>query len=98
MVEIEWHPRALDDLQKIYYFISRDSVYYAKVIIQNIRNKVKNLSSFPKMGRKVPEYNKDNIRELILQYYRVIYHLRADSILIIGIFHSRQQIDLEGEI
>lgn len=97
MVKIEWHPRALEDLHSIYKFISRDSVYYAKTILLNIKNEVKTLSNFPKIGRKVPECNRENIRELILQNYRVIYHIETEEILIIGIFHSKQQIDLERE-
>ena len=43
------------------------------------------------MGRKVPERNVDELRELILGNYRIIYHLNDENIELITIIHSKQR-------
>jgi len=92
MVKIEWHPKALEDLRAIFDFINRDSPYYAKIILEKIHLNVIKLKNFPKLGRKVPEFNKNEFRELIVQNYRVVYHYQTNEILILAIFHSKQKI------
>ncbi len=49
-----WTEPAVDDLQAICDFISRDSEYYASVFIGNILDAVGNLVKFPDLGRVVP--------------------------------------------
>jgi len=93
MVTIEWHPKALDDLHLIFTYIARDSRFYANLIIQKIRDQVKNLIDFPRIGRVVPELNNKDIRELIIQEYRVIYQIFKTNLVILAIFHSKQQIN-----
>jgi len=46
------------------------------------------------MGRIVPERNVDELRELILGNYRIIYHLNDDFIELITIIHSKQRFGL----
>ncbi len=94
MVKVKWHPKALDDLNFIFNYVRRDSPYYAKLIVQKIKTGVQKLKKFPQMGRKVPELNKNDIRELIIQNYRVIYQFHVDHLLILAIFHSKQQFHL----
>ena len=44
------------------------------------------------MGRIVPEYNKDEIREIIFQNYRIIYHYDTQQIIILTIFHAAREL------
>ena len=44
-----WTKFALDDLKAIRVYISRDSVYYAGLMIQRILNTVKALRKFPEL-------------------------------------------------
>ncbi len=94
MATIEWHPKAIEDLKLIFDYISRDSPHYAKLTIQSINKQVDNLKKFSQIGRKVPELNNKDIREIIIQNYRVIYQTTPENIIILAIFHSRQSINL----
>lgn len=38
-------------------------------------------------GRKVPEYETDNIREIIENQYRIIYLIKLDKIDILAVIH-----------
>lgn len=44
------------------------------------------------MGRKVPEHDRDDLRELIHSHYRIVYELAgADEIYVLQIFHAAQE-------
>lgn len=40
----------------------------------------------------VPKYDDENLRELIVYPYRLIYRLKSDRIDIIAVFHGAQQL------
>ncbi|MCS6974006.1 MAG: type II toxin-antitoxin system RelE/ParE family toxin [Cyclobacteriaceae bacterium] len=65
MVKIVWSELAVSDLEAIHQYVSRDSRYYASRLIEKIINRVDQLGAFPASGRVVPEFGKENIRELI---------------------------------
>lgn len=88
MVQIIWTELALAELEHIKEYISFDSVFYAKNVIQRIRNKVKILKQFPKRGGRIPEINIENYRQLIEGNYRIMYKISNDKVYILSIFHG----------
>lgn len=92
MVKAEWLEIAKNNLIQIYYYINDDSVYYAVKTINEILKSTDNIELFPYMGRKVPEYNLNEIRELIYKSYRIIYSIESEKILIRGIWHSARKL------
>ena len=63
MVEIKWTTQAIDDLNNIAEFISKDSRKYARLFIEKIFDRSEILITHPKSGRIVPEVKDQNIRE-----------------------------------
>lgn len=92
MAKIEWLRAADDDLIQIYNYINQDSIYYSVKTVNNIVDLVDNLEASPYLGRKIPEYNKDNERELIYKSYRIIYKIEYDRIFIRRIWHSARKL------
>lgn len=91
MAEITWTPFALEDLQSIYDYISKDSITYAGRLVDKLVSKVDVLEGHPELGRVVPEFENEVIRELIEGNYRIIYKiLSITEIAIIRIHHSAQ--------
>lgn len=86
---VKWSPIAKADLKEIYTYISRDSKYYAKSVVNEITSRVKGLESYPRMGRTVEEYNDPDVRELVIYSYRLIYGISNNDIEIITLIHSR---------
>jgi len=70
-MKVEWTKPAVNDLDSIHEFIGRDSKLYADSFIEKILNTVDKLEDFPEIGRKVPEANDPDTRELIFQNYRI---------------------------
>ena len=72
-MKLVWTDPAIDDLENIRDYIGRDSRYFANQFVEHIILSVEDLQNFPYMGRQCPEAEKDNIRDLIYQNYRIIY-------------------------
>ena len=81
--KIKWTIRALNDLRDVYGFIAKDSKRYAQVQVEDIQNSALNLTSFPLMGRTVPEFPHLPYREILVGNYRVIYRLKEEQSLVI---------------
>ncbi|GAB5465380.1 MAG: hypothetical protein Kapaf2KO_08160 [Candidatus Kapaibacteriales bacterium] len=93
MVNIGWTQIALDDLKEIYEYIEVDSKMYAERTIKSITNKVQRLVNDPKSGSFVPEIERENIRQLIVVRYRVIYKIvDSEAIEILTIHHSSRDL------
>ena len=90
--QIRWAPQAADDLEDIYHFISRDSVYYAALFAGRIMRIVENIPAFPMSGRVVPEYEDENIREKIYSNYRIVYRLNGGYVEIAAICHCAKPL------
>jgi len=91
MVEVRWTSQALEDIQHIAEFIATDSQRYAKIQVQRFFSHVEVLHAQPKLGRVVPEIEDENLRELILGNYRMLYRIVSENqVDIITIHHSRR--------
>jgi toxin ParE1/3/4 len=87
---IAWSRRAVQDLDTITDYIAADSPAYAGVVLKNIVNRTRILTRFPRAGRKVPEFDNENVRELVVYNYRIIYRLQNDEALIVSVIHGKQ--------
>jgi toxin ParE1/3/4 len=94
-VKIVWSPLAVDRVTEIISWISGDRPFAAENLVQEMFSSVEQLASFPERGRRVPEVDQPYIRELIHKRYRIIYRVKVDSIEVLTVRHSRQ--DLEEE-
>ena len=91
-MKINWTDNAIQDLKEIKAYIARDSDYYATRFIEKLINGVDPLSTFPEMGRKVPEAQSELIRELIYRPYRIIYKINENYIDVITIVNSNRDL------
>lgn len=93
MVCIIWTEKALEDINGIFEYISRDSEFYARNVVKEIRKKVKSIKLFPKRGRIIPEINDCNYREIFQWKYRIMYKMEDQNIYILSIFHGARDFD-----
>ncbi len=89
-MKLIWSSEAFKDLDAIYEYIAKDSSIYAQRLIERIQSRGEQLVAFPKAGRKTPEMNRPDIREVLEGSYRIIYHLNEqdDEIEILTILHG----------
>jgi len=89
-VKIFWSPLALERLENIFEYISKDDSIAAQKMIERIFKKVESLSKFPERGRKVPEANREEIREVFESSYRIIYRIDKKRIYVLSIRNFKQ--------
>ena len=89
---IRWSPRAAQQLEEIYAYIGHDSIRYAVSFVQQILRTVESIPDNPRLGRMVPEYEEENLRERIYQGYRIVYRVTEDAIEIAAICHGARRI------
>ncbi len=65
MVELNWTVGTIDDLDAIAEYIGRDSLKYARIQVQKIRDKTRILPTMPHAGKRVRELDDESIRELL---------------------------------
>ena len=89
-MRIIWYPLSVERVEEIYEYISNDNHSTAKKFINKIFNKVETLTKYPRRGRKVPEANREEIREVFLGEYRIIYRVEKSKIIILTIRNFNQ--------
>ena len=79
----------------IYEYISKDSPLYAQRMVDRLTQRSEQIATFPWSGRKVPEYEAENIREVIEGPYRIIYRIKPNQLDVLAVIHSSQLLSLE---
>ncbi len=87
-MKLRWTQNSITDLHAIYEYIAEDSPTNALQMIDRLTSREEQLMAFPLSGRVVSETERQDIREIIEPPYRIIYHLRADSIDILTVMHG----------
>jgi toxin ParE1/3/4 len=72
---VAWSRRALQDVEAIADYIAADSPTYAGIVVKNVVNQTQMPAKFRRARRKVPEFDDENVRELVVYSYRLIYRL-----------------------
>jgi len=90
---IVWSPRALDDVDSIAAYISRDSPSYASAVVANIIKSTRTLRRFPFAGRIVPELDDESIRERFVYSYRVIYGIQEKTVTVVAVIHGNRLLE-----
>lgn len=88
MVKVSWTDQALEDLESICLFIARDAPRYAEIFADRAFVATERLGQFPLSGRIVPEIGREDIREIILGNYRIIYRVLPDEVEVLAVHHG----------
>jgi plasmid stabilization system protein ParE len=68
--------------------IARDAPRYAELFARRVFQTTDRLVAFPRLGRVVPEIGRDDIREVIVQSYRIIYRLFPEEVELLTVHHG----------
>ena len=71
-MKVHWTNTAQAHLDDVYAYIAQDSPAYAKRLVDRLTRRSQQIIDFPMSGRRVPEYEMDQIREIIEGQYRLI--------------------------
>jgi addiction module RelE/StbE family toxin len=97
-MKVHWTDTAEGHLDAIYAYIALDSPEYAKRVIDRLTRRSQQIADFPLSGRRVPEYDADQIREVIEGPYRIIYHIKTDQIDVVAVIHGAMDVLHSGDL
>jgi plasmid stabilization system protein ParE len=92
MAKIIWSALAKEHLREIDRYISEGSPFYSVVFIDKLIASVEKIGAFPELGRIVPEFERDDLREIFFHKYRIVYRSKEDVVMIAAIVHGAMDI------
>ena len=93
-MKVHWTDTAQRHLDAIYHFIAQGSPVYAKRMVDRLTRRSQQIGEFPFSGRSVPEYEMEQIREVIEGPYRIIYYIKTDQIDVLAVLHGARDFTL----
>ena len=91
--EIVWSREAVNDLERIAEFISKDSEFYASALVQEVIEAGDSLTELYERGRVLPELGNKSIREIFVREYRLIYSIEISRVVILGLIHGKRDLE-----
>jgi toxin ParE1/3/4 len=87
-MRVRWTENAIDHLANIYEYIAFNSPTYARRMIDRITRRSEQIAEHALSGRKAPEFDAEDIREVIEKPYRIIYRIKPGQIDVIAVIHG----------
>ena len=93
-MNVVWTVPALSQLDAIYEYIAQTSPEYALRMIDRLTRRSVQIAEFPFSGRMVPEYESDDVREILEWPYRIIYLIKAEEsrVEVLAVVHGARQL------
>jgi len=93
-LKVRWTRRALQDLRAIGDFIGQDSPGAARRWVARLQERARKAAPFPQAGRRVPELGREDVREVFLGSYRIVYRVFPKYIEILTVFEGHRLFPL----
>lgn len=89
-MKLLWTDRARRDLLDIGRFIARDNPRAARAWVERLRERARRAAEIPLAGRVVPERADQEVREVIVRNYRIVYRVFEDAIHVLTVFEGHR--------
>jgi len=81
-MKVFWTETAVNHLSSIYNYISQNSPQYAQRLVERLTRRSEH-----------PEFETEQIREVIEGSYRIIYYIKPEQIDVIAVLHAARNIE-----
>lgn len=87
---VRWTRRAERQMIEIGRFIARDKAGAARRWTEMLRRRAAEAAEAPMAGRKVPELDREDVREVILRGYRLVYRVTGSGVDVLTVFEGHR--------
>ncbi len=94
-MKVLWTVRAEKDLFEIGRFIAKDNLTTARLWTGKLKKKANEAARNPRAGRQVPEFEREDVREVLLKSYRIVYRVTVKHIEILTVFEGHRLLSIE---
>ena len=95
-MKLRWTDHARRDLLAIGRYIARDNPQAARRWNERLRERARQAAENPLPGRVVPELGRDDVREVFLRSYRIVYRVGEDTVDVLTVFEGHRLLPKEG--
>ena len=89
---------ALADLEDILAWYARDGAPEVGLrLTRRILERIEHLADHPRMGRMVPEFGQEALRELIYPPFRIVYRHDADVLRVVRVWRGERLLRLPDD-
>ena len=89
-MRVLWTPLARQRLIEIEKHIARDNRQAARRLSLRLVSRSMTLADAPLLGKRLSQYSSDDVRELLVRPFRLIFRVREDAVEVLTIMHYRQ--------
>ncbi len=91
-MKLRWTEQAASDLEAIRSYLEDEVGEPAAPVLRGIIERALQITAFPQAGRTVPEYQDEEIREVIQGPYRLVYRVLEKAVEILTVRHGRKPL------
>jgi len=89
-MRLEWTGRASHDLTRVRDFLAPVNPTAALKAVQVLRDATLKLVDHPRIGRPIQRNLPREVRRMIVGHYEILYEIRGTTILILRVWHTRE--------
>ena len=93
-MRVDWTEQAQERLQEIEDFIAQHAPETAVRFVDRLIERGDRIGSLPNAGRRVPELDVNDIREILEGNYRIVYRIKPQRIDILTVFEGHRQFPI----
>ena len=98
-MKVRWTEKASAYVLAIYAYIAEHSETYADAVYARIVDRAETqVAKYPLSGSIVAEYGRNDIREVIVHSFRLVYLVLQDELRVLTVIHGAQRMPPEPPI
>lgn len=86
-----WTEPAIEDVERVHRFLAKVDPVAAAAAVQTLVAAPVNLITWPRSGAALTDYEPREVRHLILGHYELRHEIQGCTILILRVWHTREQ-------
>ena len=85
---LSWAPQSRADLRGIGDYLALDDPAAAERWVLKLMAAAERAAAAPTPGRRVPELGRDDVREVLVRSYRIVFRLRPKALEVLTVFEG----------
>jgi plasmid stabilization system protein ParE len=91
-MKLRWTDRSRRDLIDIAAYISEDNPAAARSWVARLRARARAATRAPRAGRRVPEIDRDDVREVLLGACRIVYRIAGSELHVLTVTEGHRSL------
>jgi plasmid stabilization system protein ParE len=90
-MKLQWTDKGVSDLVRLHEFLSTVNARAAARTVRSLAAGAGKLPLHPRIGEKLDQYEPREVRRLLIGAYEMRYEIREDAIIILRVWHTREE-------